>query len=75
MEEQGTLHATVEDLITHSKHQNLRVIGLPEGIEGNNLRQFMADLFKESSRMHYQTLALNETIPALDISFIKDFTL
>ena len=47
MEEHGTLQATVEDLISRSKRQDLRVIGLPEGIEGNNPRQFMADLFKE----------------------------
>ena len=47
MEEKGTLQAALEDLISRSKRQNLRVIGLPENIEGNNPRQFMADLFKE----------------------------
>ena len=49
-EEKGTLQAAVEDLISRSKHLNLRVIGLPEDIEGNNPRQFMADLFKEVVR-------------------------
>ncbi|KAF0036629.1 hypothetical protein F2P81_011941 [Scophthalmus maximus] len=46
-EENGALQAAVEDLVSRSKCQNLRVIGLPEDIEGNNPRQFMADLFKE----------------------------
>ena len=46
-EENGALRATVEDLVYRSKHQNLRVIGLPEDTEGKNPRKFMADLFKE----------------------------
>lgn len=33
--------------ITEEHGTHTRVIGLPEDIEGNNLRQFMADLFKE----------------------------
>lgn len=46
-DEHGALQATMEDLVSCSKHQKLRVIGLPEDIEGNNRRQFTADLFKE----------------------------
>ena len=60
-EENGALQATVEDLASRSKCQNLRVIGLPEDIEGNNLRQFMADLFKEVAAE-----ALSDSTPELD---------
>ena len=60
-EENGALQATVEDLVSHSKRQNLRVIGLPEDIEGNNPRHFMADLFKEVAAE-----ALSDSTPELD---------
>lgn len=60
-EEHGALQATVEDLVSRSKRQNLRVIGLPEDVEGNNPRQFMADLFKEVAAE-----ALSNSTPELD---------
>ncbi len=60
-EEHGVLQAAVEDLVSRSKRQNLRVIGLPEEIEGNNPRQFMADLFKEVAAE-----ALANSTPELD---------
>ena len=60
-EEHGTPQAAVEDLISRAKRQNLRVIGLPEDIEGNNPRQFMADLFKEVAAE-----ALLSSTPELD---------
>jgi len=59
--EHGALQAAVEDLVSRSKRQNLRVIGLPEDIEGNNPRQFMADLFKEVAAE-----ALTNSTPELD---------
>ncbi|KAF0031953.1 hypothetical protein F2P81_016508 [Scophthalmus maximus] len=60
-EENGALQAAVEDLVSRSKRQNLRVIGLPEDIEGNNPRQFMADLFQEVAAE-----ALSNSTPELD---------
>lgn len=60
-EEHVALQAAVEDLVSRSKRQNLRVIGLPEDIEGNNPRQFMADLFKEVAAE-----ALDGSTPELD---------
>ena len=46
-DDNSALHATVEDLISRSKRQNLRVVGIPEDVEGANARQFMSQLFKE----------------------------
>lgn len=60
-EEHSALQATVEDLVSRSKRHNLRVIGLPEDIEGNNPRQFMADLFREVAAE-----ALSDSTPELD---------
>lgn len=55
------LQTAVDDLISRSKRQNLRVIGLPEDAEGTNPRQFMADLFKEVAGD-----VLDNTCPELD---------
>lgn len=46
-EENVALRANVEDLVSRSKRQNIRVVGLPEDIEGKDVRQFMTDLFAE----------------------------
>lgn len=46
-EENAALKAKVEDLESRSKRQNLRVLGLPENIEGKNSRDFMAKMFSE----------------------------
>ena len=40
------LQLAVEDLISHSKRQNLRVVGIDEGAEGNDARLYMTTLFK-----------------------------
>uniref|UniRef100_A0A4W5MEB3 L1 transposable element RRM domain-containing protein n=1 Tax=Hucho hucho TaxID=62062 RepID=A0A4W5MEB3_9TELE len=42
-----SLQLQVEDLISCSKRQNTRVIGLPEDSETGSPTQFMAELFKE----------------------------
>lgn len=34
------LQLAVEDLVSRSKRQNLRVIGIPEGAEGTDVRLF-----------------------------------
>ncbi|CAM4607678.1 unnamed protein product [Leuciscus chuanchicus] len=48
MEKENTaLKASVEDLISRSKRQNIRVVGLPEGLEGKNAREFMINLLSE----------------------------
>lgn len=60
-EEHVALQAAMEDLVSCSKRQSLRVIGLPEDIEGNNPRQFMADLLKEVAAE-----ALANSTPELD---------
>ena len=41
------LQLAVEDLVSRSKRQNLRVIGIPEGAEGTDARLFMTTLFRE----------------------------
>ena len=41
------LQLAVEDLVSRSKRQNLRVIGVPEGMEGDDARLFMTSLFKK----------------------------
>ncbi|KAI4817580.1 hypothetical protein KUCAC02_010965 [Chaenocephalus aceratus] len=41
------LQLAVEDLVSRSKRQNLRVIGIPEGMEGYDARLFMTTLFKK----------------------------
>ncbi|XP_022625466.1 LINE-1 type transposase domain-containing protein 1 [Seriola dumerili] len=41
------LQLAVEDLVSRSKRQNLRVIGIPEGAEGTDTRLFMTTLFKD----------------------------
>ena len=46
-EEKDKLEMSVEDLVSRSKRQNLRIVGLPEDIEKGNPRQFMAELFKD----------------------------
>lgn len=46
-EENGALRANIEDLVSRSKRQNIRVVGLPEDIEGKDPRQFMTDFFSE----------------------------
>lgn len=46
-EERTTLRAAVEDLVSRSKRQNLRIVGLPEGLEGKDPRLFMSGLFRE----------------------------
>ncbi|KAJ3609078.1 hypothetical protein NHX12_023605 [Muraenolepis orangiensis] len=40
------LQLAVEDPVSRSKRQNLRVIGIPEGTEGEDARLFMTALFK-----------------------------
>ncbi|KAK5871797.1 hypothetical protein PBY51_004656 [Eleginops maclovinus] len=40
------LQLAVEDLVSRSKRQHLRVIGIPEGMEGDHARLFMTTLFK-----------------------------
>lgn len=48
MEKENTaLKASVEDLISRSKRHNIRVVGLPEGLEGKNAREFMTNLLSE----------------------------
>jgi len=44
------LQLAIEDLVSRSKRQNLRVIGIPEGMEGEDPRRFMAALFMEVAR-------------------------
>lgn len=46
-EENIALKANVEDLVSRSKRQNIRVLGLPEDVEGKDPRQFMTDFFAE----------------------------
>ena len=46
-EENVALRANVEDLVSRSKRQNIRVVGLPEDIEGKDARKFMTELFSE----------------------------
>lgn len=46
----ATLSSAVEDLVSRSKRQNLRVVGFPEGIEGRNPREFMTDFFFETMK-------------------------
>ncbi|KAL1248881.1 hypothetical protein QQF64_022199 [Cirrhinus molitorella] len=41
----ATLGSAVDDLVSRSKRQNLRVVGFPEGIEGRNPREFISDFF------------------------------
>ncbi|KAI4785292.1 hypothetical protein KUCAC02_037854 [Chaenocephalus aceratus] len=41
------LQLAVEDLVSRSKRQNLLVIGIPEGMEGDDARLFMTTLFKK----------------------------
>ena len=41
------LQLAVEDLVSRSKRQNLRVIGIPEGAEGTDARLFMTTLFQD----------------------------
>lgn len=45
MEENAALQTKVEDLESRSRRQNLRVLGLPVGIEGKDCRDFMAKMF------------------------------
>lgn len=45
MEENAALQTKVEDLESRSRRQNLRVLGLPEGIEGGDCRGFMSKMF------------------------------
>lgn len=45
MEENAALQTKVEDLESRSRRQNLRVLGLPEGTEGKDCRDFMAKMF------------------------------
>lgn len=52
------LQWTVEDLISRSKRNNLRVIGIPEGAEGNDARLFMTTLFKKVAGDAVQDLDL-----------------
>ncbi|XDV37141.1 hypothetical protein PO909_006794, partial [Leuciscus waleckii] len=48
MEKENTmLKANVEDLISRSKRHNIRVVGLPEGLEGKIAREFMTNLLSE----------------------------
>lgn len=44
-EENDELKAKVEDLESRSRRQNVRVVGLPESIEGKDARDFMTKLF------------------------------
>lgn len=37
----------MEDLVSRSKRQTTRVLGLPEDVEGRDVRQFMTDFFAE----------------------------
>ena len=54
------LQLAVEDLVSRSKRQNLRVIGIPEGMEGDDARLFMTTLFKEVvGDPHLDTLELD----------------
>lgn len=41
------LQLAVEDLVSRSKRQNLRVVGIPEGTEGQDARLFMTAMFKK----------------------------
>lgn len=45
--ENTVLKAKIESLISHSKHHNIRVVGLPEGIEEKSAREFMTNLLSE----------------------------
>lgn len=45
IQENAALKAKVEDLESRSKRQNLRVLGLPENIEGKDPRDFVAKMF------------------------------
>ncbi|XP_032388515.1 protein ECT2 [Etheostoma spectabile] len=45
VQENAALKAKVEDLESRSKRQNLRVLGLPENIEGKDPRDFVAKMF------------------------------
>uniref|UniRef100_A0A671LRJ9 L1 transposable element RRM domain-containing protein n=1 Tax=Sinocyclocheilus anshuiensis TaxID=1608454 RepID=A0A671LRJ9_9TELE len=48
MEKEDTvLKANVDALVSRSKRHNIRVVGLPEGIEGKSAREFMTNLLSE----------------------------
>ncbi len=44
------LGSAVDDLVSRSKRQNLRVVGFPEGIEGRNPREFIMDFFFKTAK-------------------------
>uniref|UniRef100_A0A671L470 L1 transposable element RRM domain-containing protein n=1 Tax=Sinocyclocheilus anshuiensis TaxID=1608454 RepID=A0A671L470_9TELE len=46
----ATLGSAVDDLVSRSKRQNLRVVGFPEGIEGRKPREFITDFFFKSAK-------------------------
>ena len=41
------LQLAVEDLVSRSKRQNLHVVGIPEGVEGDDARLYMTTLFEK----------------------------
>ncbi|RXN22092.1 LINE-1 type transposase domain-containing 1 [Labeo rohita] len=45
--ENTALKANIEDLISRSKRQNVRLVGLPEDIEGKNAREYVTNLLSE----------------------------
>lgn len=47
VKENTELRAKVEDLESRSKRQNVRVLGLPENVEGKDARVYMAGLFAD----------------------------
>lgn len=52
----AALGSAVENLVSRSKRQNLRVVGFPEGIEGRNPREFLTDFFFETMKTSCQPL-------------------
>ncbi|CAL1574517.1 unnamed protein product [Knipowitschia caucasica] len=52
------LQLTVEDLISRSKRNNLRIVGVPEGAEGADTRLFVTTMLKKVSGDALQDLDL-----------------
>lgn len=68
------LHLTVKDMGSHSQQQNLRVLSIPEGLEGNDAHFFMMTQFKKSHEWD-SNLELDRVHHSLDLKPPQGFRL
>ncbi|KAL2083794.1 hypothetical protein ACEWY4_021567 [Coilia grayii] len=52
----ATLNAKCEDLEGHSRRTNIRLVGIPEGVEGPNLTEFVSGLLQDVLKLDHKAI-------------------